>query len=60
MATSNLCKGDQCPVKKQCHRFRLWAQAVCDGDLHPHCISKCPDGKWFTRDERAEHPQHRH
>ncbi len=60
MAKNDLCRGDQCPVKRQCRRFMQWMQAVCDGDVHPHCISKCPSGKWFVRDERNVHPHHRH
>lgn len=59
MATANMCRGEQCPVRKQCSRFALWMKTVCGGERHPHCISKCPDGKWFTRNERLQHPQHR-
>lgn len=60
MATNRMCRGEQCPVKKQCVRFSLWMQEVCNGNIHPHCISKCPDGKWFIRDEKKPHPQHQH
>lgn len=60
MAKNDICRGEQCPVKEQCHRFMQWMQAVCDGDVHPNCISKCPSGKWFVRDDKSIHPNHRH
>ena len=60
MATDKLCRGEQCPFKKQCILFKRWLQAICDGNVHAKCVSKCPDGKWFVRDDKSEHPQHRH
>ena len=50
MATNNMCRGEQCPVKKHCLRYTTWVGTVLGGVRHPHCISKCPDGKWFIRD----------
>lgn len=50
MATSNICRGEQCPVKQQCQRHRLWIKTVQGGETHPKCIAKCPEGKWFERD----------
>ena len=52
MATSNLCRGEQCPVRNMCKRYSMWKEAVKDGNTWPHCLAKCPEGKWFTRDER--------
>lgn len=53
MATSNICRGEQCPVKQQCLRHRQWVKTVQGGETRPKCIAKCPDGKWFERDERT-------
>lgn len=60
MATTNLCRGEQCPVKRQCLRFTRWIKEVLGGNVHPKCISKCPNGKWFERDGENAHPQHSH
>ncbi len=53
MATSNICRGEQCPVKMQCLRHKQWIKTVQGGETRPKCIAKCPDGKWFTRDEKS-------
>lgn len=53
MATTDICRGEQCPVRGQCLRHRQWARTVQGGETRPKCIAKCPDGKWFTRDEKA-------
>lgn len=53
MATTNICRGEQCPVKGQCQRHKQWVKTVQGGDTRPKCIAKCPEGKWFIRDERT-------
>lgn len=53
MATSNICRGEQCPVKQQCQRHKLWRKTVQGGETRPKCIAKCPEGKWFIRDDRS-------
>jgi len=51
MATNRICRGEQCPVKQQC--LRQWVRTVQGGETRPKCIAKCPEGKWFERDERT-------
>lgn len=53
MATIDMCRGEMCPVRDQCQRHRQWEKTARGGKVRPKCISKCPDGKWFTRDERT-------
>lgn len=53
MATTNICRGEQCHVKGQCQRHKQWIKTVQGGDTRPKCIAKCPEGKWFIRDERS-------
>lgn len=42
-----------CPVRDQCQRHRQWKKTARGGEVRPKCISKCPGGKWFTRDEKS-------
>ena len=53
MATTNICRGEQCPVRNQCLRHRQWTRTVQGGETRPKCIAKCPAGKWFVRDEKS-------
>jgi hypothetical protein len=60
MAAYRLCRGEQCPIRKQCRRFTTYLQTICDGNTKPSSISHCPDQKWFERDPKNVHPQHKH
>ena len=52
--TSNLCRGENCPNRTLCLRYQMHV----DNPEAPS-MSKCPDQKWFERDPKNVHPQHR-
>ena len=59
MSKRILCRGEHCPVKKQCKWFRCYVSAIAEGNVNQETEGCCINQKRFVRD-KADHPQMYH